>query len=167
MDTTQIAWDYGIMILLGIGFIAILVVLDLVRLGFLLIGVVLILVGGLGQAAEYRNASPEVRTYLNVLGMIGFGGALIVMMLLEDALTPSLAIVAVTLLVLGVSILTEYFSGPVAWGGMTTGFAVAAVVEALSSGSLFVVGPYAVLAVVFAAAFVRSWRRPAPGASQP
>lgn len=165
MDTIQLNSNYVLEILLGIGILAFLVLFDFVQLGFLLMGIVLLLVGTVGQVAHLRNASPRVRSYINTLGLIGIGGAMISMMVLEGVLSPGIAIAAVTILVLAL-VPTEHLSGALAWGGMTVGLTVAAVVEVLLAGSLLFTALLAGMAVVSAALLVRSLLRPADETSR-
>jgi|GEM_PF-6885365 len=160
MDTTQIKWDYLLVFLLGFGLLTAVTVFDLSGFRFLPIGIMLALIGVIGQVMALRNSSEWMRSAFRMLGMLGLGASILYLKGPVSELTPSFAVIAVTLLVLGALMLTEYLTRPVAWGGMTVGSALAAVAELLRTGpgSLFGVVIFGGFAVVFAGFLIRSLR---------
>lgn len=155
MDSVQINPNFAVVLLLGIGTLAAYVVFDAGTV-ILFMGCVLLIGGGLGQLADHQNASHHVRTAINSMSVIGLGVALLWLPVVGDTVAPT--ILAGTLIVLGLLMPTDYFSGPVAWGGMAVGFTIAAVAEVLNTGVL-IAALYGGIAVVFVGQTIRSLRR--------
>lgn len=157
MDSVQIDFNLIVLLLLGIGTLAGYVVFD-AGTPILFMGCVLLISGGLGHLTDQRNASRKVRTAINVLGVIGLGVAIIWVTVAWDVSVPGAPILAGTIIVLALLMPTEYFSGPVAWGGMAVGCTVAAAAE-IWIGSLFGAAISAGMAMMFVGMTIRYRRR--------